>query len=37
MVCIGIGSLRDKTQVEKLLRYVVEEPEDDADSKRAFK
>jgi hypothetical protein len=23
--------------VEKLLRYVVEEPEDDADSKRAFK
>ncbi|KAG7568355.1 Armadillo-type fold [Arabidopsis thaliana x Arabidopsis arenosa] len=32
-----INFLRDKTQVEKLLRYVVEEPEDDADSKRAFK
>jgi serine/threonine-protein phosphatase 6 regulatory subunit 3 len=32
-----INFLREKTQVEKLLRYVVEEPEDDADSKRAFK
>ncbi|CAN7060868.1 hypothetical protein IGI04_016243 [Brassica rapa subsp. trilocularis] len=34
-----IHFLRDKAQVEQLLRYVVEEPleEDDADSKRAFK
>ncbi|CAH8264004.1 unnamed protein product [Arabidopsis lyrata] len=32
-----INFLRDKTQVDQLLRYVVEEPEDDADSKRAFK
>lgn len=34
-----VCSLRDKAQVEQLLRYVVEEPleEDDADSKRAFK
>ncbi|KAL1223851.1 hypothetical protein V5N11_007817 [Cardamine amara subsp. amara] len=32
-----INFLRDKAQVEQLLRYVVEEPQDDADSKRAFK
>lgn len=34
-------SLRDKARVEQLLRYVVDEPEeeedDDVDSKRAFK
>jgi len=29
--------LRDKAQVEQLLRYIVEEPPQDADSKRAFK
>ncbi|XP_010414535.1 PREDICTED: serine/threonine-protein phosphatase 6 regulatory subunit 1-like [Camelina sativa] len=32
-----INFLRDRAQVEQLLRYVVEEPQDDADSKRAFK
>ncbi|CAH2060291.1 unnamed protein product [Thlaspi arvense] len=32
-----INFLRDKARVEQLLRYVVEEPQDDADSKRAFK
>ncbi|PKI63853.1 hypothetical protein CRG98_015736 [Punica granatum] len=32
-----INFLRDRTQVEQLLRYVVEEPPEDADSKRAFK
>ena len=32
-------SVRDKAQVEQLLRYIVEEPPSDAadDSKRAFK
>ncbi|CAN7096878.1 unnamed protein product [Brassica rapa subsp. narinosa] len=32
-----INFLRDKAQVEQLLRYIVEESPDDADSKRAFK
>ncbi|KAF8116233.1 hypothetical protein N665_0020s0085 [Sinapis alba] len=32
-----INFLRDKAQVEQLLRYIVEEPPNDADSKRAFK
>ena len=31
------SSLRDKDQVEQLLRYVVEEPPEDADMKRTFK
>lgn len=30
-------SLRGKAQVEALLRYVVEEPPEDADSKRSYK
>ena len=30
-------SLRDRAQVEQLLRYIIEEPPEDADSKRAFK
>ncbi|XVE79766.1 hypothetical protein DITRI_Ditri14bG0082900 [Diplodiscus trichospermus] len=32
-----INFLRDRAQVEQLLRYVIEEPPEDADSKRAFK
>ncbi|XWS71831.1 hypothetical protein CRYUN_Cryun03dG0171400 [Craigia yunnanensis] len=32
-----INFLRDRSQVEQLLQYVVEEPPEDADSKRAFK
>ncbi|KAF8110305.1 hypothetical protein N665_0085s0034 [Sinapis alba] len=32
-----INFLRDKAQLEQLLRYIVEEPLNDADSKRAFK
>ncbi|KAL3530565.1 hypothetical protein ACH5RR_009887, partial [Cinchona calisaya] len=32
-----INFLRDRSQVEQLLRYVVEEPPEDADSKRTFK
>ncbi|KAJ8751607.1 hypothetical protein K2173_016858 [Erythroxylum novogranatense] len=32
-----INFLRDRSQVEQLLRYVIEEPQEDADSKRAFK
>ncbi|CAO2812974.1 unnamed protein product [Amaranthus hypochondriacus] len=32
-----INFLRDRDQVEQLLRYVVEEPPEDADSKRTFK
>ncbi|CAL9214125.1 unnamed protein product [Arabidopsis halleri] len=32
-----INFLREKAQVEQLLRYIVEEPPQDADSKRAFK
>ncbi|XVF68570.1 hypothetical protein PTKIN_Ptkin11bG0013100 [Pterospermum kingtungense] len=32
-----INFLRDRAQVEQLLRYVVEEPPEDADSKRTFK
>lgn len=30
-------SLRDRTQVEQLLHYIVEEPPEDAESKRTFK
>ncbi|MBA0669181.1 hypothetical protein Goklo_002027, partial [Gossypium klotzschianum] len=30
-------SLRDRAQVEQLLRYIVEEPSEDDDSKRTFK
>lgn len=30
-------SLREKAQVEKLLRYIVEEPPMDADQKHIFK
>ncbi|GMI92115.1 hypothetical protein like AT1G07990 [Hibiscus trionum] len=32
-----INFLRDRSQVEQLLRYTVEEPPEDADSTRAFK
>ncbi|XP_030546141.1 serine/threonine-protein phosphatase 6 regulatory subunit 3 isoform X1 [Rhodamnia argentea] len=32
-----INFLRDRAQVEQLLRYVIEEPPEDAESKRAFK
>ncbi|GFP82494.1 serine/threonine-protein phosphatase 6 regulatory subunit 2 [Phtheirospermum japonicum] len=32
-----INFLRDRAQVEQLLQYIVEEPEEDADSKRTFK
>ncbi|XVE59091.1 hypothetical protein DITRI_Ditri05aG0017300 [Diplodiscus trichospermus] len=32
-----INFLRDRAQVEQLLRYIVEEPPEDTDSKRAFK
>ncbi|KAL2557467.1 SIT4 phosphatase-associated family protein [Forsythia ovata] len=32
-----INFLRDRTQIEQLLRYIVEEPPEDADSKRTFK
>lgn len=32
-----INFLRGKAQVEALLRYVVEEPPEDADSKRSYK
>ncbi|XP_021836867.1 uncharacterized protein [Spinacia oleracea] len=32
-----INFLRDRAQVEQLLRYAVEEPPEDADSKRTFK
>ncbi|KAM1342197.1 uncharacterized protein LOC126589281 isoform X1 [Malus sylvestris] len=32
-----INFLRDRAQVEQLLRYIVEEPPEDAESKRAFK
>nr|XP_043609147.1 serine/threonine-protein phosphatase 6 regulatory subunit 3-like isoform X2 [Erigeron canadensis] len=32
-----INFLRDRVQVEQLLRYITEEPQEDADSKRIFK
>ncbi|OVA18072.1 SIT4 phosphatase-associated protein family [Macleaya cordata] len=32
-----INFLRDRVQVEQLLRYIIEEPPEDAESKRAFK
>ncbi|XP_039028495.1 serine/threonine-protein phosphatase 6 regulatory subunit 3-like isoform X2 [Hibiscus syriacus] len=32
-----VNFLREKTQVEQLLQYIVEEPSEDADSKRTFK
>lgn len=32
-----ICSLRERDQVEQLLRFIVEESPEDADSKRAFK
>lgn len=32
-----INFLRDRVQVEQLLRFIVEEPQEDADSKRTFK
>lgn len=32
-----INFLRDRAQVEQLLRYIVEEPPEDAESKRTFK
>ncbi|KAK4709308.1 hypothetical protein R3W88_030233 [Solanum pinnatisectum] len=32
-----INFLRERTQVEQLLHYIVEEPSEDADSKRTFK
>lgn len=34
---IVVFSLRDRAQVEQLLRYIVEEPHEDAESKRTFK
>lgn len=30
-------SLRDPAQVQQLLRYIIEEPPEDAENKRAFK
>lgn len=36
-VMFSSSSLRDRAQVEQLLRYIVEEPPEDAESKRAFK
>ncbi|XP_068664556.1 uncharacterized protein [Aristolochia californica] len=35
--CRLINFLRDATQVEQLLRYIVEEPPEDAESKQIFK
>ncbi|KAG6436154.1 hypothetical protein SASPL_101038 [Salvia splendens] len=32
-----ISFLRDRAQVEQLVRYIVEEPPEDTDSKRTFK
>lgn len=32
-----VCSLRERAQVEQLLRFIVEESPEDADSKRAFK
>ncbi|GAB4859225.1 hypothetical protein Ancab_010685 [Ancistrocladus abbreviatus] len=32
-----INFLRDRTQVEQLVRYIIEEPSEDAESKRVFK
>ncbi|KAK9058599.1 hypothetical protein SSX86_023441 [Deinandra increscens subsp. villosa] len=32
-----INFLRDRVQIEQLLRYIIEEPQEDADSKRIFK
>ncbi|KAF3779861.1 Serine/threonine-protein phosphatase 6 regulatory subunit 2 [Nymphaea thermarum] len=32
-----LGSLRERTQVEQLLRYIVEEPPTDAEKRRIFK
>ncbi|KAJ6895265.1 serine/threonine-protein phosphatase 6 regulatory subunit 3 isoform X1 [Populus alba x Populus x berolinensis] len=32
-----INFLRDRAQVEQLLRYIIEEPSEDAESKRTFK
>jgi hypothetical protein len=32
-----VSSLRDKAQVEQLLRYVVEEVPEDSEKKRSFK
>ncbi|XLR20063.1 hypothetical protein S83_047975, partial [Arachis hypogaea] len=32
-----INFLRDRAQVEQLLRYIIEEPPEDAESKRTFK
>ncbi|XP_014493886.1 serine/threonine-protein phosphatase 6 regulatory subunit 3 isoform X2 [Vigna radiata var. radiata] len=32
-----INFLRDRTQVEQLLRYIIEEPPEDAENKRVFK
>nr|XP_043625504.1 serine/threonine-protein phosphatase 6 regulatory subunit 3-like isoform X2 [Erigeron canadensis] len=32
-----INFLRNRVQVEQLLRYIIEEPQEDADSKRTFK
>ncbi|THG13448.1 hypothetical protein TEA_020985 [Camellia sinensis var. sinensis] len=37
VLCNSIGFLRDRAQVEQLLRYIVEEPPEDAESKRTFK
>jgi hypothetical protein len=34
---IYVFSLRDRAQVEQLLRYIIEEPPEEAESKRAFK
>ncbi|CAM8955632.1 unnamed protein product [Rhodiola kirilowii] len=32
-----INFLRDRAQVDKLLRFIIEDPPEDADNKRAFK
>ncbi|TYI57085.1 hypothetical protein E1A91_D11G255100v1 [Gossypium mustelinum] len=34
---LTLKSLRDRSQVEQLLQYIIEEPLEDADNKRSFK
>lgn len=37
LVCIPLSSLRNRAQAEQLLHYIVDEPPEDAESKRTFK
>ncbi|CAJ1955949.1 unnamed protein product [Sphenostylis stenocarpa] len=37
LLLLPFFSLRDQAQVEQLLRYIIEEPPEDAENKRAFK